>query len=513
MWTCNADVDSGTFRTGNAIRLSTGAVTRRRFTLTRPKFGTRGSLRPRIPGGSRQGRIPLRRKPAGQPQVKVAVPATPTSTSATNDLGPVQALKAGEEGSYDFSDQFNAIIPDKTYTKPKKEDFVKKSNPNKINIESRIPLTTEEESLVTEVAHVGETAIVHCAFDDITQIGAYQQAKIWWTKLPERSSDRPVIMAAGTQVRIPDDRLRVVTFPDNTFSVLVIKNVLPSDAGKFKCSLPTITGTETRFTALEVKEAKSDGIAMSPKENALKSGEELSLFCQPQDPSLKVWWTAKDATGNNIDVTRGFDRVAGRNLIIRNIQGNQAGIYTCHVEIGFGSPIRRHFNVIVKERPWPIDAFISDFKVDSLLAQYNKDPTYGEDVDLRCETGGIPTPSVQWLKDGRLLSNSYKYIVTSYEPAYKDNAVISKLTVKNFQRYDAGRYQCKAVNDAGTQQQDFVIRGVATSVGGSMPSDDEDIGQSAALTSRRGEIKISICQPGRPCQIDSMPEYSGDGEI
>jgi len=43
--------------------------------------------------------------------------------------------------------------------------------------------------------------------------------------------------------------------------------------------------------------------------------------------------------------------------------------------------------------------------------------------------------------------------------AYKDNAVISKLTVKNFQRYDAGRYQCKAVNDAGTQQQDFVIRG------------------------------------------------------
>jgi len=33
MWTCNADVDSGTFRTGNAIRLSTGAVTRRRYVV------------------------------------------------------------------------------------------------------------------------------------------------------------------------------------------------------------------------------------------------------------------------------------------------------------------------------------------------------------------------------------------------------------------------------------------------------------------------------------------------
>ena len=57
-------------------------------------------------------------------------------------------------------------------------------------------------------------------------------------------------------------------------------------------------------------EAKSDQIAISPKETSLNSGDELNLFCQPDDSSLNVWWTAKDASGNNIDVTAGFDRVA-----------------------------------------------------------------------------------------------------------------------------------------------------------------------------------------------------------
>ena len=76
--------------------------------------------------------------------------------------------------------------------------------------------------------------------------------QIWWTKLAERSPERPVLLAAGSQVRIPDDRLRVLTYPDNTYSVLVIKDVLPADAGRYKCSLPTVSGTKTSFTSLKV---------------------------------------------------------------------------------------------------------------------------------------------------------------------------------------------------------------------------------------------------------------------
>jgi len=71
--------------------------------------------------------------------------------------------------------------------------------------------------------------------------------------MSQRSVDRPVILAAGSQIRIPDDRLRVITFPDNEYSILIIRNAIAEDAGKYKCSLPTLTGTQTTFTQLAVQ--------------------------------------------------------------------------------------------------------------------------------------------------------------------------------------------------------------------------------------------------------------------
>lgn len=62
--------------------------------------------------------------------------------------------------------------------------------------------------------------------------------------------------------------------------------------------------------SLSQLEAPSEMISISPKETTLNAGENLNLFCQPSDSSLGVWWTAKDANGNNIDVIYGFDRVA-----------------------------------------------------------------------------------------------------------------------------------------------------------------------------------------------------------
>ena len=102
----------------------------------------------------------------------------------------------------------------------------------------------------------------------------------------------------------------------------------------------------------------------------------------------------------------------------------------------------------------------------------------------------------------------------SYEPAYKANAVVSKLTVKAFQRYDEGTYECRATNDAGTQRQTFNIRG--TESDDSLPTDDEDYGRSA-LKGRQGALRVSICKAGMPCKtslskVDDDREYSGDDE-
>jgi len=47
----------------------------------------------------------------------------------------------------------------------------------------------------------------------------------------------------------------------------------------------------------------------------------------------------------------------------------------------------------------------------------------------------------------------------SYEPSYKENAVIGKLTIRNFLPSDEATYSCVAGNDAGQKSVDFTITG------------------------------------------------------
>jgi len=57
-------------------------------------------------------------------------------------------------------------------------------------------------------------------------------------------------------------------------------------------------------------EAVSEEIAISPKDHTLKDGDDLHLFCRPDDSSLSVWWTAKDHNGNAIPIGFNFDKQA-----------------------------------------------------------------------------------------------------------------------------------------------------------------------------------------------------------
>lgn len=49
---------------------------------------------------------------------------------------------------------------------------------NRINIESKVTSATQDDDITIEKVHIGDTAIVHCTFDDVDQIGAFTQAKV-----------------------------------------------------------------------------------------------------------------------------------------------------------------------------------------------------------------------------------------------------------------------------------------------------------------------------------------------
>lgn len=67
----------------------------------------------------------------------------------------------------------------------------------------------------------------------------------------------------------------------------------------------------------------------------------------------------------------------------------------------------------------------------------------GVDVSFECELVGTPPFEVAWFKDRRQIRSSKKFKVTS-----KDTH--ASIHVLNVESADIGEYQCKAVNEVGS---------------------------------------------------------------
>ncbi|XP_061179379.1 hemicentin-2-like [Saccostrea echinata] len=65
----------------------------------------------------------------------------------------------------------------------------------------------------------------------------------------------------------------------------------------------------------------------------------------------------------------------------------------------------------------------------------------GTSADFRCVNSGIPTPTVTWYKDGKLLVPDPRYQISS-------NGEV--LTIINVRASDAGRIECRVANEVGT---------------------------------------------------------------
>ena len=73
------------------------------YLIGAPGFGLGGGARRRGTGGLRRRLIKVVRQPEEKPDTNSVI-------------GPASALRAGKEGSYDFTDQHNAITPDKKFS-------------------------------------------------------------------------------------------------------------------------------------------------------------------------------------------------------------------------------------------------------------------------------------------------------------------------------------------------------------------------------------------------------------
>lgn len=132
-----------------------------------------------------------------------------------------------------------------------------------------------------------------------------------------------------------------------------------------------------------------------------------------------------------------------RTLHIMHAQMNHAGNYTCLAENRAGE-MSSIFEVEVLVPP-SIDG--PSFRgIDAFLNQ---------SVVIHCKTRGSPTPTIEWLADGKNIDDKSRE--TSSSSAYEISPDRTALRIKAVHTGHEGRYTCVATNKVGKTEADTFV--------------------------------------------------------
>uniref|UniRef100_A0A8C3R715 Ig-like domain-containing protein n=1 Tax=Cyanoderma ruficeps TaxID=181631 RepID=A0A8C3R715_9PASS len=163
----------------------------------------------------------------------------------------------------------------------------------------------------------------------------------------------------------------------------------------------------------------------------VKQGDTIQLECKISGtPEIRIVWYKNDQALQASDrLHMSFvDSVA--TLTILGASAEDAGDYICEAHNSAGTA-SCSTSVTVKEPP----VFS---KVPSPV-----DTLKGSDVILQCEIAGTPPFEVAWFKDRRQVRSSKKFKVTAKHS-------VASLHILNLESQDTGEYQCKAMNEVGS---------------------------------------------------------------
>ncbi|XP_049335709.1 hemicentin-1 isoform X1 [Astyanax mexicanus] len=225
---------------------------------------------------------------------------------------------------------------------------------------------------------------------------------------------------------------------------LHISDVQVADTGRYSCLASNSAGDRSIHFNLNVLVSPTiagSGPEGSSEEVTVTLNSPTSLVCEAQSypPAIITW--LKDGipfeSSRNVRVLPG-----GRTLQILNAQEEDAGRYTCVATNEAGETLK---NYEVKVYIPPViskDVAGEGFFPREIKIKVNNTLT------LECEAQAIPTPTLQWYKDGQILKTDGRVTMTA-------NGRI--VQIKQAQVSDTGRYTCVASNIAGEDEKDFDV--------------------------------------------------------
>ncbi|XP_011881150.1 PREDICTED: neuroglian isoform X2 [Vollenhovia emeryi] len=169
-------------------------------------------------------------------------------------------------------------------------------------------------------------------------------------------------------------------------------------------------------------------------------GKKVELYCIfGGTPLPQIVWS------KNGELIRPSDRITqgnyGKSLIIKHVNFEDKGTYTCEASNGVGTAQSYSINLKVHAVPY--------FTIEPEFVSAAEDET----ATITCEASGDPVPEIKWIHNGKPISEA---------PSNSRRSVTrNSITIARLVKADTGNYGCNATNSLGYVYKDVYVNVLA----------------------------------------------------
>ncbi|XP_012258678.2 neuroglian isoform X2 [Athalia rosae] len=169
-------------------------------------------------------------------------------------------------------------------------------------------------------------------------------------------------------------------------------------------------------------------------------GKKVELYCiYGGTPLPQIIWNKNGQILNPSDrITQGN---YGKSLVIKHVNFEDEGQYTCEASNGVGDAKSYSVNLQVLAVPY--------FTVEPEIISAAEDET----VEFRCEASGVPEPQIKWIHNGKPIAEA--------PPNPRRKVSANSIVIERLTKKDTGNYGCNATNSLGYVYKDVYVNVLA----------------------------------------------------